>query len=162
MNNTLITIKESAIHSKGIFAAQDIKQGTKIIEYIGDIITKEESDKRADEQLAKSKRNPNEGAVYIFELDDEFDIDGNVPENDAKYINHSCDPNCDIENDTKHIWIISKRDIKKGEELFYNYGYDPDDYEDHPCRCGAENCVGYIVAEEHWAEIKKKIEEKQK
>lgn len=161
--NKLTLIMESSIHNKGVYAREDIKKGTKIIEYIGDKLTKEESEKRADEQLAKAEKDPNhEGLVYIFELNDEFDIDGNVPENDAKYINHSCNPNCEIENDGKHIWIVAKRDIAKGEELFYNYGYDTEDFEDHPCRCGAENCIGYIVAEEHWDEIRKKLGEKKK
>jgi len=161
--NTLIIVSESEIHHKGVFAAEAISKGTKITEYIGDKITKEESDKRADNQLEKAEKNPeNEGLVYIFELNDEYDIDGNVPENDAKYINHSCNPNCEIENDGEHIWIVAKRDIKKGEELYYNYGYDLEDFEDHPCRCGAENCIGYIIGEEYLHEFKKKMEEKQK
>lgn len=160
MKHELIIIKESKIHHKGIFAAKDIEKGTKIIEYIGDKLTKEESDKRADEQLEKAAKDQKEGLVYIFELNDEFDIDGNVPENDAKYVNHSCNPNCEIENDGQHIWIVAKKDIKQGEELYYNYGYDPEEFEDHPCLCGSDNCIGYIVAEEHWPEIRKKIEEK--
>ncbi|MGV8161879.1 MAG: SET domain-containing protein [Candidatus Nanoarchaeia archaeon] len=160
MKNEFIIIKESEIHNKGVFAAKDIPKGTKIIEYIGDRVSKEESDRRADLQLEKAEKDHSEGLVYIFELNEEFDIDGNVPENDAKWINHSCSPNCEIENDGEHIWIVSKLDIKKGEELFYNYGYDPDDFEDHPCRCGSDNCVGYIVDEDHWPEIKRKLEEK--
>jgi SET domain-containing protein len=162
MKHELIIVKESKIHHKGVFASKDIAKGTKVIEYIGDKLSKEESDKRADEQLEKAAKDHKEGLVYIFELNDEFDIDGNVPENDAKYINHSCNPNCEIENDGQHIWIVAKRDIKKNEELYYNYGYDPEDFEDHPCLCGSDNCVGYIVAEEHWPDIKKKIEEKNK
>lgn len=158
-----ITVKESSIHHKGVFAKKDIPKETKIIEYIGDKISKEESDRRADEQLLKAEKNPDsEGMVYIFELNDEYDIDGNVPENDAKYINHSCNPNCKIEGDDEHIWIVAKKDIKAGEELFYNYGYDMEDFEDHPCLCGSANCIGYIVAEEHWPEVRKKLEEKNK
>jgi SET domain-containing protein len=158
--NEFIIIKESEIHNKGIFAAKDIQTGTKIIEYIGDKVTKEESDRRADAQLEKAEKNHSEGMVYIFELNETYDIDGNVPENDAKWINHSCNPNCDINNDGEHIWIIAKRDIKSGEELFYNYGYDPEDFEDHVCKCGSDNCIGYIVDEEHWPAIRKKLEEK--
>jgi len=162
-NHELILVKESKIHHKGVFAKKDISKGTKIIEYIGDKISKEESDRRADEQLARAEKNPDfEGLVYIFELNDEYDIDGNVPENDAKYINHSCNPNCEIDSDNEHIWVVAKKDIKEGEELFYNYGYDMEDFEDHPCLSGSENCIGYIVAEEHWPEIKKKLEEKNK
>jgi uncharacterized protein len=160
-NNSLIIVDESSIHHKGVFAVQDIPKGTRIIEYIGEKLTKEESDKRADEQLARAEADPHrEGLVYIFELNDKYDIDGNVPENDAKYINHSCNPNCEVDSDDEHIWIKSLRDIKKGEELFYNYGYDADDFEDHPCRCGSENCIGFIVAEEHWPEVRKQLENK--
>ncbi|MFA6073129.1 MAG: SET domain-containing protein-lysine N-methyltransferase [Candidatus Woesearchaeota archaeon] len=158
MEHEFIIIKESNIHNKGIFASKDILTGTKIIEYIGDKVTKEESDKRADSQLEKAEKNQNEGMVYIFELNETYDIDGNTPENDAKYINHSCNPNCDIENDGEHIWIVAKRDIRQYEELFYNYGYDPEDFKDHPCKCGSDNCIGFIAAEEHWPQIKKILE----
>jgi len=159
MKHEFIIIKESEIHNNGVFASRDIPAGTKIIEYIGDIVTKEESDRRADAQLAKAEKDFSEGLVYIFELDETYDIDGNVPENDAKWINHSCNPNCEVEIKDDHIWIKAKRDIKQGEELFYNYGYDIDDFKDHPCLCGSDNCVGYIVDEDHWPDVRKKLEE---
>src|SRR5690606_27581342 len=86
-------ILKSSIHNKGVFASRDIKKGEQIIEYIGEKITKKESDKRADEQYTRGESGQ-EGHVYIFELNKRHDIDGNVDWNDAKYINHSCDPNC--------------------------------------------------------------------
>ncbi len=151
-----IEVRKSKIHNNGAFAARDIPRGTRVIEYVGEKITKSESEKRADQTFENSKKSIENGAVYIFELNKKFDIDGNVPWNPAKNINHSCTPNCETENEEgRHIWIIALRDIKKGEEVTYNYGYDIDNYEDHPCRCGSENCVGYIVNEKDWAKLKK-------
>ncbi|RMD58040.1 SET domain-containing protein-lysine N-methyltransferase [Candidatus Woesearchaeota archaeon] len=154
-----IKVKRSRIHGTGVFAKKDIPKGTKIIEYVGEKITKAESSRRSDAQIESAKKT-NDGAVYIFELNKRYDIDGNVPWNTAKYINHSCNPNCEVEIIRGHIWIISTRDIKKGEELSYNYGFDLEDYEDHPCRCGAENCVGYIAAEDQWPKLKRKLARK--
>jgi len=151
-----IEIRKSGIHNNGAFATKDIQKGTEVIEYVGEKISKKESEKRADEVLEKSKKDKDHGAVYIFELNKKFDIDGNVPWNHAKNINHSCNPNCEAENeDGKRIWIVALRDIKKGEEITYNYGYDIDNYEDHPCKCGSENCVGYIVDKDEWSKLKK-------
>lgn len=152
-----ISVKSSSIHNKGVFAAKDIPKGTKIIEYVGDIVSKDESELRSDMTTKKNEKDASHGAVYIFELNKKFDIDGDVSWNTAKYINHSCDPNCEVEFIGDHIWIVSIRDIKKGEELNYDYGYDMDDYEDHVCKCGAKNCCGYIIAEDLRGKLKKKI-----
>lgn len=158
-----IEVQESKIHGRGVYAKIDIPKGAKVIEYVGEKINKAESDERADLQLEKHRENPEEeGSVYIFTLNKKWDIDGNVKWNTARLINHSCNPNCETTNDGRHIWIIATRDIKQGEEITYNYGYDIDNYEDHPCKCGADNCVGYIVEEEYWDELKKRIEKKKK
>lgn len=149
-----IKVRESSIHNKGIFASRDIPKGTKIIEYVGEKITKADADRRADIVLEESKNSKTRGAVYIFILNNRYDIDGNVPYNTAKYINHSCSPNCETEIINGKIWIIAIKDIKKGEELSYDYCYGLDNYEEHPCRCGCPNCIGYIVAEEHWPKLK--------
>ena len=155
-----INVKNSKIHNKGIFAAKDIPKGAKIIEYVGEKITKKESEKRCDIVLEQSQKNPELGAVYIFELNKRYDIDGNVSYKTAKYINHSCEPNCEAEIEDNHIWIKSLRDINQGEELGYNYGYCVDDYKNHPCRCGSSRCVGYIVDEDEWPKLKKELEKK--
>lgn len=157
-----IDVKNSKIHNKGVFAAKDIPKGAKIIEYVGEKITKKESEKRCDLALEKAKKNPKLGSVYIFELNKRYDIDGDVPYNTAKYINHSCEPNCEAEIEDNHIWIKALRKIPKGEELGYNYGYSVDDYENHPCRCGSKRCVGYIVEEDEWPKLKKELEKKKK
>ncbi len=155
-----IFLKRSKIHGTGVYARRNIKKGEKVIEYVGEIITKKDAEERAQRQLEVSKGNPEVGAVYVFELNKKQDIDGNVPWNTAKYINHSCEPNCETEIDGKHIWIIAKRDIKKGEEISYNYGYDLEDYKEHPCLCGARNCVGYILDEDEWPKLKKILAKK--
>ena len=154
--NKLWFKKKSGVHGSGLFAFQNIKKGLKIIEYVGDKVTKKEGDRRADIQLNKAKRNINNGMVYIFELNKRYDIDGSVKYNYARLINHSCSPNCEVEIDNNEIWILAIKKIKKNAELSYNYGYAYDeDYVDHICKCGSSKCVGYILDEDHWPKLKK-------
>ena len=149
--------KKSHVHGRGLFAVQNIKKGSKIIEYIGDKVTKKEGDKRADKQIKQYKKNKNNGMVYIFELNKLYDIDGSVSHNHAKLINHSCNPNCEVEIINNEIWISAIKNIKNNTELSYNYGYSYDtDYVDHICKCGSSNCVGYILDEDHWPKLKNK------
>ena len=149
--------KHSKVHGSGLFSRIDIKKGTKIIEYIGDKVTKKEGDKRADRQIRKASKNKKNGMVYIFQLNKQYDIDGDVPENYARLINHSCGPNCEVEIINNHIWISAIKKIKKNSELSYNYGYPYDtDYVDHICKCGSPKCVGYILDEDEWPKLKKK------
>lgn len=138
-----IQFKNSAIHGMGGFARRKIKNGEPVIEYIGEKISKTESLRRCEAE------NP-----YIFQIDDEFDLDGNVGWNPAKFINHSCAPNCEAQFFDDMIWIMAKRDIEPGEEITFNYSYDLEDYKEHPCKCGAANCVGYIVAEEFFPKFR--------
>ena len=148
---------KSHVHGSGLFAVQNIKKGTKLIEYIGDKVTKKEGDKRADKQIKQYKKNKNNGMVYVFELNKLYDIDGSVAYNHAKLINHSCNPNCEVEIINNEIWISAIKNIKKNTELSYNYGYSYDtDYVDHVCKCGSSKCVGYILDEDHWPKLKKK------
>ena len=135
--NVLFEFRPSPIHGLGTFAAAPIRAGLLLIEYIGEKITKTESVRRCEA-----------GNPFIFELDDEWDIDGGVGWNPARFFNHSCAPNCDAEYIEGQIWIVARREIAPGEELTFNYGYDWEDYIEHPCRCGASECVGYVVAEE--------------
>ena len=149
--------KKSHVHGSGLFAVQNIKKGSKIIEYIGDKVTKKEGDKRADKQIKQYKKNKNNGMVYVFELNKLYDIDGSVSHNHAKLINHSCNPNCEVEIINNEIWISAIKNIKKYTELSYNYGYSYDtDYVDHVCKCGSSKCVGYILDEDHWSKLKNK------
>jgi uncharacterized protein len=138
----LVEFKESPIHGVGGFAKGGIGKGTRIIEYVGERISKGESVRRCE------KNNE-----YIFGLNEEEDLDGNVAWNPARFFNHSCEPNCEAELDDGRIWIIATRDIQAGEEITFNYGYDLVDYREYPCRCGAPKCVGYIVAEEFFEHV---------
>ncbi|MSU61698.1 MAG: SET domain-containing protein [Pedosphaera sp.] len=131
----MFEFKPSNIQGIGMFVRCDIVAGTFLIEYVGQRISKEES-------LRRCKTNNN----YIFALDDEHDIDGNVGWNPARFINHSCQPNCDAELMNGRIWIVSRQEIKAGEEVTFNYGYDLESYREHPCRCGSPGCAGFIVA----------------
>jgi hypothetical protein len=131
----LLWVGTSRIAGRGLFTAQPIARGTRIIRYTGEKIPKAESDKR----LAA-------GNVYIFHLNDRYDIDGQTCRNTARYINHACDPNCAAHLTTRTIWIVALRDITPGEELTYNYGYELDNAPAHPCTCGAETCCGAMVA----------------
>ena len=157
-----IDVQESEIHGTGVFARTDIPKGKKVIEYIGEKITKKESEKRSIALIEKNQGSLTDGAVYVFELNKRYDLDGNVPENTARFINHSCDPNCEPDVIKNRIWLLSTRKIKKGEELSYNYGFDLECYEEHECRCGSKKCVGYITAEENWRKLKKLIAKKKK
>ena len=147
MANKYLIVKKSGIHNRGVFAKKDIPKGILIVEYRGRKVTREEGTRIEGET---SKR----GYTYIFELDKKYDIDGDVSYNDARYINHSCSPNCTIEYKDGHIWIVAKEDISKGDELSYNYGFDFDEKDYHKCACGSKNCVGYIADEEDWLKIK--------
>lgn len=150
MKNTssFIKIDKSDIHNLGAFAIRDIRKGTKIIEYVGEIITKTESKKRSQKIFQEHLANKDKGSVYIFTLNNEQDLDGNVSYNTARFLNHSCNPNCEAINENSHIWIYALNDIKKGDELTYNYRYPIETWKKHRCRCGSNKCVGYIVKEE--------------
>ena len=149
-------VRGSEIHGRGVYATQDIPKETEVIEYVGEPVDKTISEDRAWDQYAKHEEH-GDAAVYIFTLDDEWDIDGNVPWNTARLINHSCDPNCEAWIIGRRVYIYSLREIKKGEELTFDYGFDIECYEDHPCRCGSANCIGYIVTQEQWPELRKRL-----
>jgi SET domain-containing protein len=140
----VIEFRSSAIHGSGGFALVPIAAGTNIIQYVGEKIGKVESLRRC------MANNP-----FIFYLDEEFDLDGAVEWNPARWLNHSCAPNCEaLEEEDGSIWIVALRDITPGEEITFNYGYDLEDYREHPCKCGSPECVGYMVAQEHHAALR--------
>lgn len=134
----------SEVHGWGLYASKDIPKGTRVIEYVGDKITKAESDRRDEARRARQDTG-DDGCVYLFELNKRYDIDGDVSWNTARLINHSCEPNCETEYAKGGIWISASRDIAAGEELNYDYGFDWDSFDEHPCRCGAPTCCGFIV-----------------
>lgn len=152
-------VRGSAIHGRGVYATTFIPKETKIIEYVGELIDKEESERRGVSQHAKSLQT-GDAAVYIFTLSWKYDIDGDVPWNTARLINHSCNPNCEAWIDGQKIYIHSLCDINAGEELTFDYGFDVDCYEDHPCLCGKDGCIGYIVGRSQWEELETRLKAK--
>lgn len=139
-----LDFKPSRIHGSGGFARANIPANTLVIEYVGERISKAESLRRC---FARNE--------FIFTVDDEFDLDGGVEWNPARLINHSCEPNCDAEMIDGRIWIVANRNIRAGDEITFNYNYDLEDYLDHPCRCGAPGCVGYMIAEEFFPKLRR-------
>jgi uncharacterized protein len=150
----LCKVAASSIHRRGLFSTAQMEAGTDIIQYVGEKISKEESTRRALEWEEKARKTGS-GLVYIFELDDEWDLDGRRGRNPARYMNHSCDGNCEAINYEGEIWIVARSPIHEGEELTYDYGYDMEHFLDHPCDCGSENCLGYIVREDQRKKVKK-------
>jgi SET domain-containing protein len=136
---TLVRVGTSPIDRQGLFAVTDIPPGTRIVEYQGEKISKGESARRLAQYNA-----------YIVYLDEQYDIDGETLDNTARYVNHSCDPNCTVEYTTETLWIVALKHIRAGEELSCNYGYDAREYDRFPCRCGAAICCGYILGREYW------------
>jgi len=144
MFNPYFVVRESKMLPgvRGAFAIRDIPKGTQIIQYKGKLISKELSERISSKHREK-------GELWVFTLSETQDVDGSRQGNAARYINHSCEPNCEAVNyDNEEIWIEAKQDIKKGEELTYNYGFEEPD-EAFPCLCQSKNCKKWIVEEDY-------------
>jgi SET domain-containing protein len=141
-------VRQSSIQGRGGFAVKPIRKGTRIIEYTGERISQREADKRYDD--ASMRRHH----TFLFSLDSGKVIDAAVGGNDARYINHSCDPNCEAIEEAGRIFIEAIRPIKAGDELYYDYAYErssattPEDEKLYECRCGSPKCRGSILAPE--------------
>ncbi len=132
-----VVLARSKIQGLGLYAARDLNAGQMIIEYIGEVIRSDLTDLRE-----KRYEDQNRG-IYMFRLDDERVLDATMSGGMARYINHSCNPNCvteTVEVGDTHIIIFANRDIVRGEELCYDYKFDFEDENRIPCMCGAENC----------------------
>ena len=148
----LYRIKKSNIdkNGRGLYAAKYIKKGARIIDYVGKIITKK--------QTEVSDKFDNAKPIYLFDLNNKYDMDGDVSWNTARLINHSCSNNCDYDGKGLKLWVTAIKNIKKDEELTcdYGFGYD-EDYKQFPCKCGSIKCVGHIVREASRWRINKKF-----
>ncbi len=146
----LIQRRGSAIHGHGVYARVPIPAGHVIVEYTGERITKAESDRREAARLVRARRG-HDTCTYIFHLDERHDLDGRRGGNISRFINHSCAPNCFSEKRRGRIWIVAERDIFPDQELTFDYGFPFHEWADNPCRCGAPECAGYIVAaDQRW------------
>jgi SET domain-containing protein len=138
-------VRRSPVHGLGAFALRRIRTGTRIIEYLGERVTHQEADRRYED------RTDGDGHTFLFVVDSRTVLDGGAGGNDSRFINHSCDPNCESVIEGKRVFIEAIRTIQPGEELSYDYqlGRDADDPpnvdEIYACRCGRDNCRGSML-----------------
>lgn len=139
-------VRRSKIQGRGVFATRAIEDETRLIEYIGEVIDEDEADRR----YPWDDDEPHH--TFLFRLDDGNVIDAGPKGNAARYINHSCSPNCEAVEEDGRIFIEAIRDIRKGEELVYDYNFVLDEPHNaankklYPCRCGSPDCRGTILA----------------
>lgn len=147
-----ITLRRSPIHGNGVFALTDIPKGTELLEYRGRLMTHAAIDR-------KYAKVPDNGHTFLFTLNDEYVLDANVGGNIARWINHSCKPNCqavieeneDGDKRKDRVLIETIRPLRAGDELTYDYGIDvgeritPKLKQLWACRCGARNCIGTML-----------------
>lgn len=142
----LFELRRSSIQGTGAFALQPIPKDTRLIEYTGERITPAEADRRYDDTAMERHH------TFLFSVSPRVCIDASVDGNDARFFNHSCEPNCEAQNHRGRIFLYTLRDVSPGEELCYDYAYEVDgetDEEDrlrYACRCGAPSCRGTILA----------------
>ena len=141
----LFEVRHSDIHGHGVFALRRIRKGTTVTEYLGERVTHAEADARYED------KDPDDNHTFLFTVDSKTVIDGGVGGNDARFINHGCEPNCESTTRNKRIFIDALRTIAPGEELAYDYQIERDP-EDPPnvddifaCRCGAAKCRGSML-----------------
>ncbi len=150
--NEYVTVRDSGLHGKGLFAARDLPKGTCIVEYRGEKVKRGEGNRRAERQWAR-------GRIFVFRLNQRFDIDGAKHWNTARRANHSCDPNAESQNERgRRIWLVATRNIKEGEEITYDYHFD---FQDPPpeCHCGTSKCIGYMVGPDGYRELREWMKE---
>jgi uncharacterized protein len=141
----LFEVRHSPIHGHGVFARRRIRKGTTVIEYLGDRLSHAAADARYED------KDPRDNHTFLFTVDAKTVIDAGVNGNEARYVNHGCDPNCQSTTLKKRIFIEAIRTIRPGEELAYDYQIQRDD--DDPsdvdvifaCRCGAASCRGSML-----------------
>ena len=146
MTNKYFAIRRSGVHGKGAFALKDIRKGTRLVEYVGENITPAESDRRYNDTKVKDHH------TFLFSVDNRKVIDATYGGNESRFINHSCDPNCNAVIEKRRVYIEANRTIRKGEELAYDYNYERTpkttkaDEKLYKCLCGSPNCRGTIVS----------------
>jgi len=157
-----IQMRRSAVHGNGVFAAQDLAAGETLVEYKGEVIDWPEA-------LRRHPHDPSQpNHTFYFHVDEEHVIDGGVNGNVARWINHSCNPNCEADEQDGRIFIKALRDIPAGQELNYDYGliideeYTPKLLAEFPCWCGAETCRGTLLSPKDDEDEGKKSKKKKK
>lgn len=155
-STSLVTKAKSKLHGYGLFAKTDIKRGQKIIQYVGKSISYDDCDRITDRRF-KSAAAKNRGYAFVFQVTKKYFIDGLVAGNLARFINHSCNPNCESVIYRREVWIRAMRRIQAGEELTFDYGFDIMEGIASPCVCGERDCVGFVMAKNYRAYFKRHI-----
>ena len=141
-----IQVRRSGVHGKGVFALQDLAEGETLIEYVGEIISWDE----AQDRHPHDPSDPNH--TFYFHVNEDRVIDALYGGNSSRWINHSCGPNCEADEENDRIFIKALRNIKAGEELNYDYGLINDEpytkklKAEYPCWCGSANCRGTLLS----------------
>jgi hypothetical protein len=141
----LTKVRRSRVHGSGVFATRAIRKGSRIIEYIGERVSHAEADRRYE------TKDENDNHTFLFIVDRRTVIDAGVDGNDARFINHSCEPNCESVTEERRVFIEAIRAIAVGEELAYDYQIqreknDPVNVDEvFACRCGSAACRGTML-----------------
>jgi len=141
----LFEVRRSAVHGMGAFALRRIRKGTRIIEYLGERVSHREADRRYE------SKDANDAHTFLFIVDSRTVIDAGVDGNEARFLNHSCNPNCESVIEKRRVYIEAVRTIEPGEELTYDYQIqreedDPPGIEEvFACRCGFAQCRGTML-----------------
>jgi uncharacterized protein len=141
----MIRVRRSRLHGRGVFALRRIRKGTRVVEYLGDRVSHDEADNRYSHKPVEDNH------TFLFIVNRSTVIDGGANGNDARYINHSCDPNCESLIEDRRVFIEAIRTVQPGDELTYDYqiGRDKEDPanvdEIYACRCGARSCRGSML-----------------
>jgi len=141
----LIEVRASPLHGLGVFAAQRIRRGTRIIEYLGERVSHAEADRRYEHKDAEDAH------TFLFIVDARTVIDAGIGGNEARFVNHACEPNCESVIEARRVFIEAVRSIEPGEELTYDYQIqrevdDPPDVDAiFACRCGSARCRGSML-----------------
>ena len=144
-SSPLVETRTSGIHGRGVYAIAPIRKGTRVIEYVGERISHAEADRRYE------LKADDDGHTFLFIASNRTVIDAGVNGNDARFINHSCNPNCETVIEESRVFIEAIRNIKPGEELGYDYQLtwestdDPAELALYACRCGAKKCRGTML-----------------
>jgi hypothetical protein len=140
-----IEVRNSSVHGRGVFATRRIEKGERIIEYLGERVSHEEADRRYE------SKDANDSHTFLFIVDSKTVIDAGVDGNDARFFNHSCNPNCESVVEKRRVYIEALRTIEPGEEMTYDYQIykeegDPENIDEvFACRCGFEQCRGTML-----------------
>jgi SET domain-containing protein len=143
-------VDKSGIHGRGLFATENVRKGTFVCRYVGEIIDNAEANRRLED-----------GNPYIVSLSTRRNVDGKNRWNVARFLNHACTPNCELGVVGDEIHVTTTKAIQKGGEFTIDYGFefDPEEFQDWPCHCGSPDCLGFLVGGDDRDKLHKHLHE---